>query len=60
MKEQVIELRSSTSIETDNLTIEHYLAVTRRSECLPKCFERTEWVSVARDEFSSPVLNYSE
>ena len=32
MKEEVIELRSAAFVETDDLSIEHSLAVTRRSQ----------------------------
>ena len=39
VKEQVIELRSAAFIQTDNLTIEHSLAITRRRDCFPKLSE---------------------
>ncbi len=60
MKEQVVELRSATLVETDNLAIEHSRASTRRSHCLAKRIERVERVTVAGDELGSPVLNDGE
>ena len=45
MKEQVVELWSSTSIETNDFSIEHGLAVPGCGHCFPKCVERVEGVS---------------
>jgi hypothetical protein len=60
MKKQVVELRSSTPVETDNLAVEHSLARTRRSQFFPKLSERVERVSVTRDKLAATVLNDGE
>jgi hypothetical protein len=49
MKEEVIELRSSTLVETDNLSIEHSFASARRSQFFPKLSELIERVTVTGD-----------
>ena len=60
MKDQVVELRSATLVETDNLSIEHGLAVPRCGHCSPKCAKRIERMTVAGDEFCATVLDDSE
>jgi hypothetical protein len=39
MKEQVVELRSSTFIETDDFPVDDRPAITRRSQFFPKLSE---------------------
>jgi len=57
MKKQVVELRSSTLVEANNLAIDDRPAITWGSEFFAKFSERVEWVTVAGDELAATVLD---
>jgi hypothetical protein len=61
VKQQIFELWSATSIQGANFAINDRCCIRQCSrDLLCKITERSEWMTVARDQLSTAMLNHSQ